>query len=43
MIENADKKEMARNRVYNEFIGNLEFAKYDAEILLGKKDWPRCY
>ena len=39
----ADEKEMAHNRVYNELVGNLAFAKYDAEILLGKKSWPTGY
>ena len=43
MLETIDEKEMAQNRVYNELIGNLTFAKYDAEILLGKKSWPIGY
>lgn len=43
MLAVADEKEMAQNRVYSELFGNLEMAKYDAEILLHKRDWPMGY
>lgn len=43
MLAVADEKEMAQNRVYSELFGNLKMAKYDAEILLHKRDWPMGY
>ena len=33
----ADEKECEKNRFYNELVGNLTFAKFDAEVLLGKR------